>query len=161
MEEMAESKYGKYFRSEPRVEALAYHPLGNVSGVTFPDEVFIDGRIIEGCPVLVDIGWRWEIPKPDPVEFTHTHDFDEVLCFIGSDHKNPRDLGAEIEFFMGGETHLFDKTTVIFIPKGVPHCPFTHKRVDRPFLLVVFASSQKYPTAEEDLKKQPEKYGVR
>jgi hypothetical protein len=59
---------------------------------------------------------------------------------------------------MGGEAHIFNKTTAIFIPKGVPHCPFTHKRVDRPFLLVVFAMNHKYPTAEEDTKIQPEKY---
>jgi hypothetical protein len=158
MNTMDNTKYGKYFISEPRVEALAYHPLGEVKGFTFPDEVFIDNALVEGSPVLVDIGWRWEIPTPDPVEFAHTHDFDEVLCFIGTDPNNPRDLGATIEFTMGDEVHTFDKTTCVYVPKGLSHCPFLHKRVDKPFILVVFAMNKKYPTIEEDMKIQPEKY---
>ncbi|WML31752.1 hypothetical protein RCG24_07855 [Neobacillus sp. OS1-32] len=151
-------KYGKYIISEPKVENVAYHPMNNVKGVTFPDEIYLDGTILEGSPVVVDIGWRFSVPDPDPVEWEHTHDFDEVLCFIGSDPENPHDLGAEIEFHIGGEAHTFSKNTTIFVPKGTPHCPFYHKRVDRPFLLVVFAMNPKYPSAEEDKKKNPEKY---
>jgi len=54
------------------VENVAYHPIKNVKGVTFPDEIYLDGGIIEGSPV-VDIGWRFQKPEPDPVEWTHTH----------------------------------------------------------------------------------------
>lgn len=155
---MGEGKYGKYFLTEPRVENVAYHPVKNVKGVTFPDEVYLDGAIIEGSPVVVDIGWRFQIPEPDPVEWTHTHGFDEVLCFIGTDPENPRDLGGEIEFHIGDEKHTFNKTTTIYVPKGVPHCPFMHKRVDRPFLLVVFALTDKYPSAEDDAVVNPGQY---
>ena len=155
---MREGKYGKYFISEPRVENVAYHPVNNVKGVTFPDEIYLDGEIIEGSPVVVDIGWRFQIPEPDPVEWTHTHDFDEVLCFIGTDPEHPHDLGGEIEFHMGDEKHTFDKTITIFVPKGMPHCPFTHNRVDKPFLLLVFALNKKYPSAEEDAAENPGQY---
>jgi len=79
---MRRDKYGKYFISEPRVENVAYHPVKNVKGVTFPDEIYLDGEIIEGSPVVVDIGWRFRIPEPDPVEWTHTHDFDEVCALL-------------------------------------------------------------------------------
>lgn len=146
---MSETEYGKYIIREPRVVKLDYHPLKDVRGVTFPDEIFLDAEMVPGCPVVVDIGWRFQVPEPDPVELAHTHEFDEVLCFIGTDPENPRDLGAEIEFQIGGETHVFDSTTAIFIPRGLVHCPFTHKRVDRPFLLVVFAMSGRYPEAGE------------
>ena len=155
---MAESKYGKYVISEPLVENVAYHPIKDVKGVTFPDEIYLDGRILEGSPVVVDIGWRFRKPEPDPVEWEHSHDFDEVICFIGSDPDNPHNLGAEIEFYIGGEKHFFNKNTTIFIPRGLPHCPFIHKRVDRPFLLVVFAMNRKYPSAEEDKQVNPDKY---
>lgn len=50
---------------------------------------------------------------------------------IGTDPENPRDLGGKIEFQIGDEMHVFDKTTVIFIPKGLGHGPFMHKRVER------------------------------
>jgi hypothetical protein len=155
---MRKSKYGKYLISEPRVENVAYHPAKNVKGVTFPDEIYLDGEIIEGSPVVVDIGWRFQIPEPDPVEWTHTHDFDEVLCFIGTDPEHPHDLGGEIEFHIGDEKHTFDKTTTIFVPKGMPHCPFMHKRVDRPFLLVAFSLNKRYPSAKEDAVKNPGRY---
>ncbi len=155
---MENTKYGKYVISEPKVENVAYHPLKGVTGVTFPDEIYLDNTIVKGSPLMVDIGWRFEVPKPDPVEWEHTHDFDEVLCFIGSDPDNPRDLGAEIEFHIDGEPHTFSKNTTIYIPKGVPHCPFYHKRVDRPFLLVVFAVVDKYPSAEEDKLLNPKNY---
>jgi hypothetical protein len=155
---MSEGKYGKYIISEPRVENVAYHPVKDVRGVTFPDEIYLDGEILEGAPVVVDIGWCFQIPEPDPVEWAHTHDFDEVLCFIGTDPEHPHDLGGEIEFHIGDEKHTFDATTTIYIPKGLSHCPFIHKRVDRPFLLVVFALAKHYPSAEEDTAKNPTRY---
>lgn len=155
---MSKGKYGKYIISEPRVENVAYHPIGNVKGVTFPDEIYLDGQIIEGSPVVVDIGWRFQVPEPDPVEWAHTHDFDEVICFIGTDPENPHDLGAEIEFHIGDERHNFTTTTTIFIPKGTLHCPFIHKRVDRPFILAVFALNESYPTAAEDSVMNPKQY---
>jgi len=157
---MVAEKYKKYVISEPKVESVAYHPIKNVKGVTFPDEIYLDGRIVEGSPAVVDIGWRFQKPEPDPVEWTHTHDFDEVLCFIGADPDNPLGLGGEVEFHIADEKYTFDKTTVIFVPKGVPHCPFIHNRVDKPFLLVVFALNERYPSAEDDKDINPEKYNI-
>jgi hypothetical protein len=155
---MAGTKYGKYIFREPRIENVAYHPIQNVKGVTFPDEIYLDDERLKGSPVVVDIGWRFQVPEPDPVEWSHTHDFDEVLCFIGANPDKPHDLGAEIEFTIGDEKHTFDTTTTIYIPKGLLHCPFIHKKVYRPFLLCVFALSKKYPTAAEDAKNNPENY---
>jgi hypothetical protein len=152
------SKYGKYVISSPKVINVAYHPTQNVKGVTFPDEIYLDKDLVPGTPLMVDIGWRFTIPDPDPVEWTHTHDFDEVLNFIGSDPKNPHDLGAEVEMTVGDEKFTLTQTTTIFVPRGVPHCPMIHKRVDRPYLLVVVALNNSYPSAEEDKAKNPGKY---
>lgn len=153
------SKYGKYIISNPKVENLAFHPTRKpVKGVTFPDEIFLDSDLIEGSPLIVDIGWRFEVPDPDPVEWEHSHDFDEALCFIGTNPDNPRDLGGEIVFEIDGEKHTINTTSVIFIPKNLPHCPFIHKRVDRPFLLVAIGLTGKYPSAKEDQLKNPDKY---
>ncbi|SDP42359.1 cupin domain-containing protein [Desulforhopalus singaporensis] len=144
-------KHDRLIVREPKVVCVDYHPVDNVKGVTFPDEIWLDNTIVKNSPVVVDIGWRFEVPEPDPVEWEHSHEFDEVLCFIGTDPENPRDLGGEIEFHIDGEVHVFDTTTVIFLPKGLPHCPFVHKRVDRPFLLVVFALDGRYPEATKEL----------
>jgi len=156
---MQESKYARYVVSDPKVVSVAYHPRQNVKGVTFPDEIYLDNDLVPGAPVTIDIGWRFTIPEPDPVEWTHTHDFDEVLNFIGTDPDNPHDLGAEVEMQIGDEKFVLTRTTSIFIPRGVPHCPMIHRRVDRPYLLVVVALSNYYPSAEEDEKRNPERYG--
>lgn len=66
------------------------------------------------------------------LEEPHSHDFDEVLAFIGTDSKHPRDLGGEIEFWMDGEKHILTKSCVIFLPKGMIHCPLIFRKVNGP-----------------------------
>ena len=62
----------------------------------------------------------------------HTHDFDELLGFIGSDWDNPAELNAEVEFWLEDEKYILTKSCVIFIPKGLTHCPLKLLRCDRP-----------------------------
>jgi hypothetical protein len=71
---MTEGKYGKYVITKPKLTTeLAHHDFTDVSGITFPDEVYLD--------------------KENP--------FDEIVLFIGSDHRDTGDLGGELEWFMG------------------------------------------------------------
>jgi hypothetical protein len=44
---------------------------------------------------------------------------------------------------LGDEKHMLSKTCSIFIPKGLEHCPLIHRRVDRPYLQIGFAISDK------------------
>ena len=140
---MAESKYGKYIISNPSIASPLGTEAARVKGVTFPKELFMNTGLVKGCPTLVDIGWHFAIPDPDPVEQAHSHDFDTVSCFVGSDPKNPSNLGAVLEIQLGDEKHMLTKTCVIFIPKGLAHCPLIHRSVDRPYLQIVFAVSDK------------------
>lgn len=140
---MAESKYGKYIISDPVIAVPNGSMVEGVKGVTFPKEIFMGTDLVKGCPTLVDIGWCFTIPDPDPFEPAHSHDFDTVACFIGSDPKNPSCLGAVLEMQLGDEKHMLTKTSVIFIPKGLNHCPVIHRSLDRPYLQIVFAVSEK------------------
>ena len=65
---------------------------------------------------------------PDP----HTHDFDEILGFIGSNPEDPYDLGAEIEFWIEDEQFILTRSSMIFMPSGMTHCPLNIRKVDRP-----------------------------
>ncbi|HSW38697.1 MAG TPA: hypothetical protein VLL97_04325, partial [Acidobacteriota bacterium] len=69
------------------------------------------------------------------IEVPHTHDFDEVIGFIGTNRKNPRDLGGEIEFWFEDEPYTLVKTCYLFIPKGVMHTPVVIKRIDTPIFM--------------------------
>lgn len=68
----------------------------------------------------------------------HSHEEAEILFHIGIDPLNPTDLGAEIEFTIGEEmeTHVVNKSTAIFIPAGVPHCPYRIIKVERPYIFL-------------------------
>jgi len=55
----------------------------------------------------------------------HTHDFDEMIGFFGSDPENPYDLGGEIEIGLGGELHRLTKSSIIFVPAGMRHLPLS------------------------------------
>jgi hypothetical protein len=71
----------------------------------------------------------------------HKHDYEEIFLFLGTDPKNPRDLGAEIEFWVGwGEDRekiVFNTSSSIYIPPGVVHFPQIWRNVKRPVMTVV------------------------
>ena len=46
--------------------------------------------------------------------------------------EHPEELGGEIEFHIDGEKHIFTKSTMVFLPAGLPHCPLVINRADRP-----------------------------
>jgi len=129
---MSGSKYGKYIVQQPKVMHMAYHDFANVTGRTWPQRVYLDNDLVKGCPLTVEIGWVWEMSEPAISLEEHSHSNDEILLKIGTDYKNPDDLGGEVEFNLGGETYTMTKTHAIYIPRGVKHAPFITKRVDTP-----------------------------
>ena len=136
---MAEGKYGKYIISDPKlVTELAHHDFSEISGYTFPDEVYLDKDLLEEAGHWLDIVWIWEIPDPPDLPGSHVHPFDEIVLLVGSNPHDLRDLGAEIHWVMGvgddAETFVIDRTTLIFVPKGLAHGPMHFVRVDRPVL---------------------------
>ena len=67
-----------------------------------------------------------------PVAKPHFHEYPEILGFYGSDPYHPWDLGGEVEFWVGGEQHILTKSTMVYLPPNVPHCPLILNRVDKP-----------------------------
>ena len=73
------------------------------------------------------------LANPNPqVSKPHHHSYPEILGFFGSDPYNPYDLGGEIELHIDGEIHLLTKSSMVFLPPELPHCPLLINRVDRP-----------------------------
>ena len=102
--------------------------------------------IVPGCSLFAGCEILWGLPggKPVDIEIPHTHEFDEVIGFVGTNRDHPRDLGGEIEFLIGGERHTITKTCLIFVPKGVEHCPVTFKRIDTPIVMFEAANDPNY-----------------
>ena len=80
------------------------------------------------------IGWH-PVTRPfKMVEESHKHDYGQILAFIPGDITSLGELDAEIEFYLDGEKHIINKTTVVHIPGGMVHCPLYINRVGKPFL---------------------------
>ncbi len=130
---MAESKYAKYIITGPKANLkLAEYRIRTEDFVPGMETrlLHLDDDVIKGAFYL-SCFWFWKgsdvvLVKP------HTHDFDEVLALIGTNPEDPNDLGGEVEFWMGDEKLILTKSCLVFVPKGLKHCPFIVRRVDRP-----------------------------
>jgi hypothetical protein len=129
---VADSKYGKYIITEMKsslTEAAWTHPVRNAEGGKDGRVLWLDSEVLPGAFYLETV---WAYPRaadepfnkyPQTIAEAHVHDFDEVLCFFGTNFADPHQLGAEVAFWLGEEEHLITKSAVIFIPKGLRHCP--------------------------------------
>lgn len=135
---MTESKYNKYVIREPRMRAPH-------AEITAPIVAF--NRFRDDFPeVKFSINWEL-IEVPFIMEKAgHTHDWDQILCFLGGDSRNLFDFGAEIEFYLGeeAERYFINTTTIVYIPRGLVHGPLEFKKVNKPILFNNIVLSEKY-----------------
>jgi len=120
---MPESKFGKNIFTDSLIR-----DIGHYTGKSI---VAHDGELDTEC----SLGYHC-ISKPMSFDRVHSHDFTELLCFIGGDPTDITDFDAEIEFTMGGETHVIKTYAVVTIPPGVEHCPIVIKKVEKPFVFL-------------------------
>ena len=124
---------GNYERFLVKKPAYEVTP-GKVKGRQRPTMTYMSSDLVPENDVYLEFGWIWDMPDPNPHIFEHSHDYDEIVLHIGSDRENPEELGAEIEFVVGGEPLKIDRTSALFVPRGVKHGPLTWKRVDKPHI---------------------------
>ena len=120
---MGESKYAKYIITEADPDKVELqHMRTRILG--------LNDKVLPGA---MDVNCVWYTGASDGVlREAHSHAFDEVLAFIGTDPENPRDLGGEIEIWLGDEKFLLTKSCLVFLPKGLVHCPMSILKVYRP-----------------------------
>ena len=129
---MAVSKYNKYMVKVPIREVGAGT---EVTGRNWPTYTYMSNKLVPGCNVYIEFSWIWDKPVPNLLGLGgHSHDYNEIVLHIGSDPHNPESLGAILEGNMGGEKQIIDKTSAVYIPKGVIHGPVEWKKVERPHL---------------------------
>lgn len=138
-----EGKYGYLF-----VQDMSGAPADKVSPEaqaryrTFGErQLWIDGNCVPGSFQMNTCFWmkpNAEMIKASPnsqVAQPHHHPYPEILGFVGTDPENPLELGGVVEFWVDGECHRLTKSTMVFLPPNLPHCPLmTIEQGDKPIL---------------------------
>jgi hypothetical protein len=136
---MAETKYGKYVIKAPITRGGGGQEGGPPS-INLREKADLFGAnysMVWAC-----------ITKPVFMEKeSHSHDFDQILVFLGADSMNVEDFGAEVELSLGeeGEKQIITSSTFVYVPKGLVHCPLNFKRIDKPIVFqeILLAPSYK------------------
>ena len=121
---MADSKYGDL------VLTGLFRDIGHYTGKSI---VAHDGELNTD----LSLGYHC-ISQPISFDRSHSHDFTEMLCFIGGDPTDITDFGAEIEITLGDEgvVHKINSPAVVTLPSGLRHCPIVFKKVTKPLVFL-------------------------
>lgn len=138
-------EYGKYFVQRLQVPDGAVPEDFKPIYATFAKRIlWMDGDVCPGA-FQMNTAWYHSIPERDPLFDTHVHDdTDELIGFFGSDPVHPYELNAVLEIDLGGETHRLDKTTLIYVPAGLPHNPLRIIEVKKPIFHFSVVRTAKY-----------------
>jgi hypothetical protein len=147
---MAESKYGHLICTEitkniplpPWEQGMVGEGLINGYRRASEHVAWIDASVIPGS-FYSEVIWVWnpsmpnQRPSPDLTQaqmekmikglFPHSHPFPELLAYFGLNMDHPEELGGEIEFCIGDEKYILNKSFIVYIPSNVPHGPIKRK----------------------------------
>lgn len=148
---MAELKYAKNIITEtkPLTPEMVQKRAG--SPVKSTRLLWLDDEVAEGA-FYTECVWLWSKSGTDAyaTEVAHAHDFDEVIGFVGTNPEDPRDLGGEIELWLDDEQYILKNSCLIFIPRGLKHCPLAFRRIDRPIFFFTEGNGTMYKRTSED-----------
>jgi hypothetical protein len=129
--ENRDGEYGRYIVQELQEPDMIAPDFREMYSKFAKRILWMDGNVVPGA-FQMNTAWYKEPQPRDPLFEEHVHDYDELVGFFGSDPEAPYDLHARIEFALGGEMHLLDRTSLIFVPGGLKHNPLRLLEVSRP-----------------------------
>lgn len=146
---MAKLKYSKNIITKTRplpkeiMEKMKALPKEVTSAVKATRLLWLDDEVAKGAFYMEGL-WFWEGSQKVSMEEPHVHDFDEIIGFIGTNRQDPHDLGGEVELWLDDEKHILKKSCLVFIPKGLKHCPLLFRRIDSPIFWFTIGNSSMY-----------------
>ena len=107
----------------------------------------LDDTVLKGS-FYVESVWIWpggaEVYPETAESNAHAHDYDETIAFFGTDFGKTDDLCGEIELWMEDEKLILTRSCLIFVPRGMYHCPLVIHRVDKPIFHFATGSGPVY-----------------
>jgi hypothetical protein len=137
---MNNKKYAKYIVTE--LKAPPSSPESVARYAEFATRIlWLDSNVVEGA---FQMNCSWYLRPTKGILEPHSHEYDEIIGFFGSNPEEPYDLGGEVEFWLEDEQYLLTKTCMVFVPKGMKHCPLVLRRVDRPIFHFTTVNGSQY-----------------
>ncbi len=99
-----------------------------------PSMTLMSSELVPQAYSYINLCWIYDIPETNPEFREHGHDYNELLVHIGGNPRSPYDLGAEIEFELGGRQYTLNTTSSVWLPRGVKQGPIKWKKVARPHI---------------------------
>jgi hypothetical protein len=127
------TKFGKYIISTELYRQIAHYT--GTSLVAHNGELQSD----------VSIGYHC-LAKPISFDKPHSHNFQEILCFIGGNPLDITDFDAVVEYTIGDEKHVIKQPACVSMPPGQQHCPISIKNVsvEKPIVFLEISLSRTY-----------------
>ncbi len=154
VDSMVEKKYANLFVTEtctpfasPVQVKMIEDQKKTGNFVKFGQQYYINDEKVKGSFFVMST-WTLSMAgkKPVKLELAHAHDYDEILGFMGLGGADVTSLGGEIEIWLESEKYIITKSFLVFIPKGLKHCPILIRKVDRPFIGYAVGLSGTYST---------------
>lgn len=132
------------------------HPFESTVGMT--RLLWMDDERVSGAEFYMEVTWLWPGKTPSgTMEEGHVHNFPEVIGFIGSDENNPGELDGRMEMHIGDEVHDVTKSSLIYLPPGLHHCPLTFREVNKPTMFFTLAPVSHYGRKSDEMTKEATK----
>jgi hypothetical protein len=149
---MAETEYGKYIVTQlaDHIARKGFSSEKAGPGATTARVLYLDDDVLKGA---FYVSCAWYLKERSRFE-PHSHDFDEVLGFIGTNPEDPHDLCGEIDLWLDEEIHFLTKSCLVFMPKGLKHTPLIVKRADRPIFHFSTGPHSMYGYGREGIEKK-------
>jgi len=80
----------------------------------------------------VDCYWFWRSSHNQIVDGSRVSDRNQVIGLVGADPEDPTSLAAEMTVWVDGKKNLLNKSSLIFVPAGVPFGPVQINYLEHP-----------------------------
>ncbi len=143
-------RYTRYIATEPishRSENARSKEAEAPRKVKSTQLVSLDGSVHEGA-FYVDFVWIWSGTMT--MAENHAHDWDEMIGLIGyPTREKPREIDKGVSLKMGADIYTMQKSSLVYVPKNVPHAPIYFKDIQKPVLCFTIGNAPKWTETEK------------
>jgi hypothetical protein len=142
---MAKDKYSKYIVPAPIMQSVMF------PAIKCP-QINVGSEKLNNIPFTMN--WSYLTEPFVMVDKSHSHEFNQIICFIGGDPTNIREFGGEIWFYFGEEEekHVITSPSYICVPSGIVHAPLIVKKINKPVVYMDFPLTGQYLKKETEAK---------